>query len=82
MNLFFKTILTCIVNSIVCNHFVIEGILLCGSGLTPFVHPTFLSNSLSKPIFPCERVDARWGKLDCEQRLCDLQGTTTFGDDI
>ncbi|XP_021750996.1 FAD-linked sulfhydryl oxidase ERV1-like isoform X2 [Chenopodium quinoa] len=41
-----------------------------------------VNRSLSKPIFPCERVDARWGKLDCEQRLCDLQGTTTFGDDI
>ncbi|KAK8316556.1 hypothetical protein V6Z11_A13G048600 [Gossypium hirsutum] len=26
---------------------------------------------------PCERVDARWGKLECEQRACDLQGTTT-----
>ncbi|TYI99883.1 hypothetical protein E1A91_A13G048500v1 [Gossypium mustelinum] len=25
---------------------------------------------------PCERVDARWGKLECEQRACDLQGTT------
>ncbi|XP_048490297.1 FAD-linked sulfhydryl oxidase ERV1 isoform X2 [Beta vulgaris subsp. vulgaris] len=41
-----------------------------------------LFNSLGKTIFPCERVDARWGKLDCEKRMCDLQGTNTFGDDI
>ncbi|OMO63342.1 Erv1/Alr [Corchorus olitorius] len=36
-----------------------------------------VNRSLGKLIFPCERVDARWGKLDCEQRACDLQGTTT-----
>ncbi|KAL2930078.1 FAD-linked sulfhydryl oxidase ERV1 [Bienertia sinuspersici] len=41
-----------------------------------------VNRSLGKPIFPCERVDARWGKLDCEQRLCDLQGITSFGDNI
>lgn len=41
-----------------------------------------VNRSLGKPIFPCERVDGRWGKLDCEQRLCDLQGATAFGDDI
>lgn len=34
-----------------------------------------VNRSLGKPVFPCERVDARWGKLDCEQRACDLQGT-------
>ncbi|XP_031127763.1 FAD-linked sulfhydryl oxidase ERV1-like [Ipomoea triloba] len=34
-----------------------------------------VNRSLGKPIFPCERVDARWGKLDCEQRNCDLQGS-------
>ncbi|XP_059654595.1 FAD-linked sulfhydryl oxidase ERV1-like [Cornus florida] len=34
-------------------------------------------------VFPCERVGARWGELECEQRACDLQGTTTnFGNDI
>lgn len=38
-------------------------------------------DSLGKVVFSCERVDARWGKLDCEQRACDLQGTSTiFGD--
>ncbi|KAJ8568345.1 hypothetical protein K7X08_027878 [Anisodus acutangulus] len=37
-----------------------------------------VNRSLSKPKFPCDRVDARWGKLDCEQRACDLQGTDKF----
>ncbi|PWA75172.1 erv1/Alr family protein [Artemisia annua] len=37
-----------------------------------------VNRSLGKPIFPCERVDARWGKLDCEHRLCDLQGSMTL----
>lgn len=40
-----------------------------------------VNRSIGKPIFPCERVNARWGKLDCEQRLCDLQGDTTFKDE-
>ncbi|KAG5578408.1 hypothetical protein H5410_058542 [Solanum commersonii] len=40
-----------------------------------------VNRSLSKPKFPCDRVDARWGKLDCEQRACDLQGTDKFGFD-
>ncbi|KAK9077214.1 hypothetical protein SSX86_005550 [Deinandra increscens subsp. villosa] len=39
-----------------------------------------VNRSLGKPTFPCERVDARWGKLDCEHRLCDLQGSITFFD--
>ncbi|GAB4853444.1 Flavin-linked sulfhydryl oxidase of the mitochondrial IMS [Ancistrocladus abbreviatus] len=38
-----------------------------------------VNRSLGKSIFPRERVDARWGKLDCEQRVCDLQGTKDFG---
>ncbi|KAK6916346.1 ERV/ALR sulfhydryl oxidase domain [Dillenia turbinata] len=37
-----------------------------------------VNRSLGKVIFPCERVDARWGKLDCETRACDVQGTTNF----
>ncbi|XAR52909.1 Thiol oxidase [Bertholletia excelsa] len=41
-----------------------------------------VNRSLGKPNFPCERVDARWGKLDCEQRLCDLQGATGFDDEM
>ncbi|KAF7113439.1 hypothetical protein RHSIM_RhsimUnG0125400 [Rhododendron simsii] len=36
-----------------------------------------VNRSLGKVVFPCERVDARWGKLECEQRACDLQGTGT-----
>ncbi|KAK4437996.1 FAD-linked sulfhydryl oxidase ERV1 [Sesamum alatum] len=42
-----------------------------------------VNRSLGKPVFPCERVDARWGKLECERRECDLQGTTLmdFGDE-
>ncbi|KAL6330207.1 hypothetical protein AAG906_040129 [Vitis piasezkii] len=35
---------------------------------------------LNKPIFPCKRVDARWGKLKCELRACYLQGTPDFGE--
>ncbi|KAL8060708.1 hypothetical protein ABFX02_02G042500 [Erythranthe guttata] len=35
-----------------------------------------VNRSLGKLVFPCERVDARWGKLECEQRACDLQGTS------
>ncbi|KAI5661185.1 hypothetical protein M9H77_20508 [Catharanthus roseus] len=39
-----------------------------------------VNRSLGKLVFPCERVDARWGKLECEQRACDLQGLRTdFG---
>ena len=34
----------------------------------------FFSCSLGKPIFPCQRVTARWGKLDCPERSCDLEG--------
>ncbi|PSS26134.1 FAD-linked sulfhydryl oxidase [Actinidia chinensis var. chinensis] len=42
-----------------------------------------VNRSLGKVAFSCERVDARWGKLECEQRACDLQGSVTnFGDDI
>ncbi|XP_030469256.2 FAD-linked sulfhydryl oxidase ERV1 isoform X4 [Syzygium oleosum] len=36
-----------------------------------------VNRSLGKSVFPCERVDARWGKLECELRACDLQGTLT-----
>ncbi|KAL8541567.1 hypothetical protein ACS0TY_002725 [Phlomoides rotata] len=35
-----------------------------------------VNRSLGKLAFPCERVDARWGKLECENRACDLQGTS------
>ncbi|KAK6159231.1 hypothetical protein DH2020_006545 [Rehmannia glutinosa] len=37
-----------------------------------------VNRSLGKVVFPCERVDARWGKLECEQRACDLHGTSIF----
>ncbi|KAJ6985189.1 hypothetical protein D5086_018251 [Populus alba] len=40
-----------------------------------------VNRSLGKLVFPCERVDARWGKLECEHRACDLQGTTNFDED-
>ncbi|XP_042983549.1 FAD-linked sulfhydryl oxidase ERV1 isoform X1 [Carya illinoinensis] len=40
-----------------------------------------VNRSLGKLAFQCERVDARWGKLECEQRACDLLGDTTeFGE--
>ncbi|KAF7848339.1 hypothetical protein BT93_L2081 [Corymbia citriodora subsp. variegata] len=35
-----------------------------------------VNRSLGKLVFPCERVDARWGKLECELRECDLQGSS------
>jgi len=35
-----------------------------------------LFDSLGKLTFPCQRVNARWGKLDCKDRACDLQGTS------
>ncbi|KAH1210672.1 FAD-linked sulfhydryl oxidase ERV1 [Glycine max] len=37
-----------------------------------------VNRSLGKPIFPCERVDARWGKLDCEQNACEIIGSTSI----
>ncbi|KAJ7946146.1 Sulfhydryl oxidase [Quillaja saponaria] len=40
-----------------------------------------VNRSLGKVVFPCERVDARWGKLECEQRACDLLGSTSFGEE-
>ncbi|XP_020523937.1 FAD-linked sulfhydryl oxidase ERV1 isoform X2 [Amborella trichopoda] len=39
-----------------------------------------VNRSLGKPAFLCNRVDARWGKLDCQDRACDLQGIDTFLD--
>ncbi|KAL6525929.1 hypothetical protein OROHE_015453 [Orobanche hederae] len=41
----------------------------------------WLIEALGKLVFPCERVDARWGKLECQQRACDLQGTSMGFDD-
>ncbi|XP_021311643.1 FAD-linked sulfhydryl oxidase ERV1 isoform X3 [Sorghum bicolor] len=38
-----------------------------------YVH-NVVNRSLGKPIFPCQRVTARWGKLDCPERSCDLEG--------
>ncbi|CAA0807462.1 FAD-linked sulfhydryl oxidase ERV1 [Striga hermonthica] len=40
-----------------------------------------VNRSLGKVVFPCERVDARWGKLECEQRACDLTGSLMDFDD-
>ncbi|XP_061350320.1 FAD-linked sulfhydryl oxidase ERV1 [Gastrolobium bilobum] len=37
-----------------------------------------VNRSLGKPVFPCERVDARWGKLECEQKACEIIGSTTI----
>ncbi|XP_054787448.1 FAD-linked sulfhydryl oxidase ERV1 [Prosopis cineraria] len=37
-----------------------------------------VNRSLGKPIFPCERVDARWGKLECEKNACEVVGSTSF----
>ncbi|CAF2081608.1 unnamed protein product [Brassica rapa] len=40
------------------------------------MYTTTVNRSLGKLAFPCERVDARWGKLECEQKSCDLHGTS------
>jgi len=40
-----------------------------------YVH-NVVNRSLGKPIFPCQRVTARWGKLDCPERSCDLEGAS------
>uniref|UniRef100_A0A0E0KAA1 Sulfhydryl oxidase n=1 Tax=Oryza punctata TaxID=4537 RepID=A0A0E0KAA1_ORYPU len=40
-----------------------------------YVH-NVVNRSLGKPIFPCQRVNARWGKLDCPERSCDLEGSS------
>ncbi|XP_057465416.1 FAD-linked sulfhydryl oxidase ERV1 isoform X2 [Actinidia eriantha] len=48
--------------------------------LGPNKHQHQLVTNLGKLVFSCERVDARWGKLDCEKRACDLQGITSFDD--
>ncbi|KAF1858651.1 hypothetical protein Lal_00044684 [Lupinus albus] len=37
-----------------------------------------VNRSLDKPVFPCERVDARWGKLECEQKQCEIIGSTSI----
>ncbi|KAJ0982105.1 hypothetical protein J5N97_010360 [Dioscorea zingiberensis] len=37
-----------------------------------------VNRSLGKLIFPCQRVNARWGKLDCKDRACDVQGPSSF----
>lgn len=33
-----------------------------------------VNRSLGKPMFPCNRIDARWGAMDCDKSMCDLQG--------
>ncbi|XP_031477031.1 FAD-linked sulfhydryl oxidase ERV1 [Nymphaea colorata] len=35
-----------------------------------------VNRSIGKPVFPCNRLEARWGKLECEDRLCDVQVLT------
>ncbi|KAJ3702842.1 hypothetical protein LUZ61_006547 [Rhynchospora tenuis] len=35
-----------------------------------------VNRSLGKLSFPCQRVNARWGKLDCKDRSCDLDSTS------
>ncbi|KAK1267800.1 FAD-linked sulfhydryl oxidase ERV1 [Acorus gramineus] len=37
-----------------------------------------VNRSLGKPQFPCQRVDARWGKLECLDGGCDLEGNMDF----
>lgn len=51
------------------------------SAIIPDSHDTWYSfqfYSLGKPVFACERVDARWGKLECEQKACEVIGSTTI----
>ncbi|KAJ3673942.1 hypothetical protein LUZ60_005934 [Juncus effusus] len=37
-----------------------------------YVH-NVVNRSIGKVTFPCKRVNARWGKLDCKDRSCDLE---------
>ncbi|PKA49786.1 FAD-linked sulfhydryl oxidase ERV1 [Apostasia shenzhenica] len=37
-----------------------------------------VNRSLGKRIFPCQRVNARWGKLDCADHSCDLQANSNL----
>ncbi|KAL5706809.1 thiol oxidase [Ranunculus cassubicifolius] len=37
-----------------------------------------VNRSLGKVVFPCQRIVARWGKLDCKERACDLEGATEY----
>ncbi|PON90568.1 ERV/ALR sulfhydryl oxidase domain containing protein [Trema orientale] len=40
-----------------------------------------VNRSLGKSIFPCERIEARWGKSECVERECDvLRSTIDFPD--
>ncbi|GAQ86725.1 ALR family protein [Klebsormidium nitens] len=32
-----------------------------------------VNRSLNKPLFPCQRVDARWGALNCDEDACSLE---------
>lgn len=33
-----------------------------------------VNRSLGKSMFPCQRVDARWGAMDCDEGACNLLG--------
>lgn len=37
-----------------------------------------VNRSLGKPQFPCQRVDARWGELHCDEGACDLEGRLLY----
>lgn len=37
-----------------------------------------VNRSLDKPQFPCQRVDARWGELHCDEGACDLEGRVPY----
>ena len=47
--------------------FYISDIILCAFWI-----------SLDKPQFPCARVDARWGHLNCDEGACDLEGRVPY----
>ncbi|GMN37857.1 hypothetical protein TIFTF001_007152 [Ficus carica] len=40
-----------------------------------YVH-NLVNRSIGKPVFPCERIEARWGNAECENRECDVLGET------
>ncbi|KAG0605783.1 hypothetical protein M758_9G087400 [Ceratodon purpureus] len=37
-----------------------------------------VNRSLGKSQFPCQRVDARWGELHCDEGACDLEGRLLY----
>lgn len=68
----------CKVHNIINRRFVYP--LICKQYKSSFLHEVNKITdsdclySLQKPMFLCQRVDARWGALHCDNDACNLQG--------